>query len=245
MVKLIGLCGLAGSGKTTASKYLFHERGFWRVPFAGPLKSMLHAAGLSEDHTDGALKEVPCDILGGNTPRRAMQLLGTEWGRSLSEDLWVNLWRIKADHLLGCGDPVVADDIRFANEAEAVRDMGGLVILVRRPGLDLKAGGHASEALALTWDIEVINDGTPEELYAKLDEITGIKAPTERGRCIPVDLGEQGTGYVVGLLTKTNRETLEVERAAKAQVYMISGPMTGMKITIACTPDLLREPTYN
>jgi hypothetical protein len=47
--------------------------------------------------TSGDLKEVPVDCLDGQTPRRAMQLLGTEWGRTLSADLWINAWRRAAE----------------------------------------------------------------------------------------------------------------------------------------------------
>jgi hypothetical protein len=53
--------------------------GRWRqVKFAGPLKSMCMALGLTEAHIEGHLKEVPCELLCGQTPRHAMQTLGTE-----------------------------------------------------------------------------------------------------------------------------------------------------------------------
>ena len=46
---------------------------------------MLYQLGLGEAHIEGALKEVPCELLGGKTPRYAMQTLGTEWGRDTDQ----------------------------------------------------------------------------------------------------------------------------------------------------------------
>ena len=81
--RLIGFCGAAGAGKTHAATLLARDWGYSRVRFAGPLKAMLHALGLTEADTDGAAKDQPADLLGGRTPRHAMQTLGTEWGRAL------------------------------------------------------------------------------------------------------------------------------------------------------------------
>ena len=90
---IIGLTGLAGSGETTVARHLMGMHGFVRHRMAEPLKSMLKALGLTEQQIDGDLKEVPCELLGGKTPRHAMQTLGTEWGRDLiSQNLWVKAW---------------------------------------------------------------------------------------------------------------------------------------------------------
>jgi hypothetical protein len=79
--RLIALTGYAGSGKSTLADILACEHGFTVVKFAGPLKAMLRALGLDEREIEGDLKEQPCQLLAGHTPRRAMQTLGTEWGR--------------------------------------------------------------------------------------------------------------------------------------------------------------------
>jgi hypothetical protein len=243
-MKLIGLCGYAKSGKSTAAHHLVETRGFWRVPFAGPLKAMLQAAGLSQEHTDGHLKEVPCDLLCGHTPRHAMQTLGTEWGRALGTDLWVNLWRIKVERLMKAGDPVIVDDVRFPNEADAIRALGGKVIKIERPGIE-RPSSHASEALDFEVDHILSNSGTKDELCVMMDAMIGPAEERTPGRCIPIDMGEKGVGYVVGLMTRSEKETRSIEKARKAVVYMISGPFEGMKITVDCTPDMFEEPTYN
>ena len=116
-----------------------------RHRFAGPLKAMLRTLGLTEAQIDGDEKELPCALLGGKTPREAMITLGTEWGRTLiGEDLWVNAIMLRVDADLVAGKLVVIDDLRFDNEAIAIRKRGGLIIKLERPGISY-TGEHASE----------------------------------------------------------------------------------------------------
>lgn len=162
---VIGFAGLIGSGKSTAAAYLTKHGGFQRVRFAGPLKKMMAALGCSIEEVDGALKEQPCELLGGATPRYAMQLLGTEWGRNLHKQLWINAWKVAVKRLPP-GVSVVADDVRFQNEADAIREMGGAVVLIERPGL--AQGAHASEGLDFDVDAVIQNHGTIEDLHANM-----------------------------------------------------------------------------
>jgi hypothetical protein len=175
---LVGLYSPApGSGKSTLAEGM---RGFgWRsVKFAGPLKDMLaallRAAGEDDAFVaaclEGHLKEAPVRALAGATPRRAMQTLGTEWGRGcIDPDLWVRLAMLRADRLRAAGTPVVVDDMRFPNEAAAIRAAGGLLVKVIRPGVDLPAG-HASEGAldAQQFDLVIVNDG-PSAVCLALD----------------------------------------------------------------------------
>jgi hypothetical protein len=172
MTRLIALTGLAGSGKSTVAKHLTANHGYRVEKFAGPLKDMLRGFGLTERHIEGDLKEVPCDLLGGKTPRHAMQTLGTEWGRNLiSPTLWVGAWSSRA-----ATGSVVCDDCRFPNEAAAVRALDGIVVRVVRPGLAC-TGGHASEAHqdgikpdAVLWNDET-DDGSLGQLYSRVDAL--------------------------------------------------------------------------
>lgn len=155
------------SGKTTAARYLAQKHGYSRHRFAGPLKLMLKVGfGLTDDHVDGHLKEEPTDLLGGATPRHAMQTMGFEWGRRLvHEDLWVIAWMNTRPK-----GPIVCDDLRFPNEYEALRKLDGKVIRVIRPGYS-HSGSHDSEAHVLPHDIEILNDGSLEDFLAKLDDL--------------------------------------------------------------------------
>jgi len=166
MTKIIGITGLAGSGKSTIADILEFDFGFVRVKMAGPLKSMLRAIGLGDAEIEGDLKTKPCALLGGVTPRHAMQTLGTEWGRNcIHPNLWVDLWGEDVCSALDYGAPgVVCDDVRFANEAAKVRSFGGEIWGVSRDGV--LPGTHSSETeLAhIAPDVLIHNGGTIEDL---------------------------------------------------------------------------------
>jgi len=156
--KLIALTGLAGSGKSTAASALV-ETGFVRVSFAAPLKAMMAAlyehAGLPASEIkrriEGPRKQESDPLLGDQTPRYAMQTLGTEWGRdTIFADLWANAAIREINRLMGLGVSVVVDDCRFPNEADAIRSLGGFIIRIKgRGGIE---GGHASEKMEFEAD---------------------------------------------------------------------------------------------
>lgn len=136
MIPVIGFTGYIGSGKTEAAKYLAQHKGYTWIKFAQPLKDMLYAIGLNEREIEGDKKELPCKILGGKTPRFAMQTLGTEWGRKImGEDFWVNIWERRCQEYISMpGQCIVADDCRFPNEVAAIRKLGGVIVRMDRPG---------------------------------------------------------------------------------------------------------------
>jgi hypothetical protein len=172
--QLIGLCGPIGAGKTFAADHLARDYGYSRVRFAGLLKDMLRALGLSKIETDGDGKERPCKLLGGKTPRYAMQMLGTKWGRDLIDpDLWVRAWEHRAAPYLDKGLPVVVDDVRFVNEATAILRRGGVLVRIDRPGCEDRALEHESERQALPFDYRIENSGD-EEFRAALTALVVI-----------------------------------------------------------------------
>lgn len=171
---IIGITGLAGSGKSTVAQMLAEIAGYRRVRFAQPLKDMLRAMGLSADQVDGDQKGDPCELLCGQTPRHAMQTLGTEWGRErLGTDVWVNA---AMRHVKAIAAPrVVFDDCRFENEVEAIKLRGGVVIGVTRPSVE-SAGSHASEAMASSagdGDWSLLNDGSLDKLRTWVAHLVG------------------------------------------------------------------------
>lgn len=145
---LIGIAGPAQSGKSTLAgefRRLIEFRGkkYREQPFAGPLKRMLASIGV--DVSDLS-KNVPVAFLDGRiTPRIMMQTLGTEWGRSLLPDLWLRVWEHELDDSVSV---VTVPDVRFDNEADLIRGLGGAIIHVqRKPTADMLAvPAHASEA---------------------------------------------------------------------------------------------------
>tara|TARA_R110000764_G_scaffold36123_1_gene80780 strand:+ start:589 stop:1131 length:543 start_codon:yes stop_codon:yes gene_type:complete len=167
---LVAFVGPIGSGKTACAEYFCKKYGYTNIKFAGPLKRMLKEMGLTDEHLEGALKEQPCDILAGRTPRWAMQTLGTEWGRDLiGENLWGNVWEHAAMQLLPT-QPVVTDDLRFQNEAERVRKMGGMIVRLSVTGQASTETGepHSSEGMDYNADV-VIHNKHDDSLWQSLD----------------------------------------------------------------------------
>ncbi len=166
-MKLIGIAGKKRSGKDTAANILVSQAGYTRYAFANLLKSMVHVmlCRLGIDPTtamamtDGDMKEMPVPQLCGKTARHAMQTLGTEWGRDcIDKDFWVQACLRAAV----TSDKAVISDVRFANEAQGIRDRGGKIILIEREnGL---TDDHPSEVIDFEADYVITNEGTIEDL---------------------------------------------------------------------------------
>jgi hypothetical protein len=76
------------------------------------------------------------------------------------------------------GTPTVIADARFQNQLKIIQKTGGKLILVKRGELPSKEdmqkqGAHKSEWdwMGWTFDYTVENDGTKEDLYAKVDAL--------------------------------------------------------------------------
>lgn len=181
---LIGLAGLARVGKDTAARHLMVQHGLSVYAFADPIKRALCAMfSFPRSHFDGDQKEVVIPWI-GQSPRRLMQTLGTEWGRELvASDLWTRICakdvefdiEIRDGYAVdGLGDDPwrggVVSDVRFENEADWIREQGGVVVHILRTDARLVAG-HKSEAgvRRVLGDIAIVNNGTEAELFDRLD----------------------------------------------------------------------------
>lgn len=166
---VIGIAGPARSGKDTAASIICSEfHGFYQYSLATPMKRML-AAGFGIDMSSPYWAERKEDIIPalGRSPRQLLQTLGTEWGRELVAK---NVWLVTATkEYIKFGPGMVISDVRFDNEAEWVRDLGGLLIHISRKDCPL-VNAHSSEAGIRVDDHDLVlaNDGTIEELKAQL-----------------------------------------------------------------------------
>jgi hypothetical protein len=187
-IHIIGLTGPAGCGKDTVAAYLRDHARYSVRAFADALRAEVCEAFFLpiEALTDRASKETPTELLSlryckdtefcnvmallGNdnefwtkarSPRAIMQAWGTDYRRKRSrDDYWLDQW-IETH---GPGPRYVIPDVRFANEAEFVREQGGQVWKVTRPGTGL-INSHASETTGDTFNPErtIFNDrGLPE-----------------------------------------------------------------------------------
>jgi len=171
--KLIGLYSTApGCGKTTAANLLIEHQ---RVSFAAPLKravwNMLNDLGLEGFRYVYTDKEAIIPELGVSA-RHMMQTLGTEWGRAcIHPDFWVMIARVETQRIITNGGCVVIDDVRFPNEAAMIRNLGGELWRIDRPGVSYD-GNHSSEGglEGITPDKVIINDGTLVQLKEKCND---------------------------------------------------------------------------
>lgn len=177
---LIGVTGKARSGKDTVADRLVDQYGFNRFTFARPLKEAIKIMfDLSDDHVDGHLKEEVVPWI-GKSPRELMQSLGTEWARDhVSPEIWINVLAVVysravvAHQKSGVGSPFLAvvTDVRFDNEAQWIRSMGGIVVqVVRDIAPDVRS--HVSEAgvSLVNTDLLIKNNGTLDELFCRVDD---------------------------------------------------------------------------
>lgn len=181
---IIALTGTAGSGKSTAAAALVERRGFVEIALADPLKRICQDVfGWDRERLWGpsAKRNEPDPAWDGLTARHALQQIGTECFRSLHPDVWVRIALKHAGEHANCGcgaRGVVIPDVRFANEAVAIRAAGGKVVRIVRAGagLDGSAGAHASEAgiAALDVDLEIPNIGELWQLQARAAKLPDV-----------------------------------------------------------------------
>lgn len=172
---IVGLGYKARSGKDLAADYLVEKHEFIKIPWAKKLKDACREIfGLTEEQLYGDKKEV-VDEFWGHTPRYILQFVGTDCLRNVyRDDIWVKAVEkeIKKDPMRD----YVIPDCRFPNEAQAIKDWGGVLIRVDR-NIAGASGGiskHASETSMENydgWDYIINNNGTIDELYEKMAEI--------------------------------------------------------------------------
>lgn len=181
MSLLIGLCGRAGAGKDTVRQFLANDHGFTGLAVADPLRDMVMALldHVYANHyaTRRDLKEVDVPVIGASY-RKLAQTLGTEWGRqTIRPSLWIDIAMHKVRLMWARGERrIVISDVRFPDEAEAIRSMGGVVWVVTRQDA-APVREHVSEYMARTaesWaDAVIRNNGTLEQLRERVANAVG------------------------------------------------------------------------
>lgn len=181
MKQIICLSGFARSGKDEAAKVLIEKHGFTRVAFADKLRDMLYALNpyvVEHVYNAAVPLQTVIDRYGWNgyksseyetDIRRLLQRLGTEAGR---QTLWDTIWIDAA--LAGVeADKIVVTDGRFFNEFDAVRERGGTVWRIERPGVEAR-NSHASETEAVGYphfEYRLDNDGSVEDWHQKVSDV--------------------------------------------------------------------------
>jgi len=165
---IIGITGLAQSGKSTLANILCTRHGFVSIALADSLKN------IAKEHFNW-------DGQKDSRGRRLLQLLGTEVGRTYDADLWVIKLQNKIAIKRAQGKlDIVVPDVRFQNEAQAIKSWGGFIVRLNgRGGLEGIAGQHVSELemLSIVPDVSFGNDGLIEALEIFAAQLPGLLGP--------------------------------------------------------------------
>jgi len=174
MLPIIGITGLAGSGKDTLADMLIStgKNTGIRYSFADPVKkaaSVMFGVELSRFY-DRIIKE-STHIFWGISPRKMAQLVGTDMARNVFDDqIWIKRAKIEIQNMPAKSpwlEFVAIPDVRFENEADFIRENGGKLIHIRRPGQEvIKESDHESEngVKFKQGDVEFVNGSTLMEL---------------------------------------------------------------------------------
>lgn len=148
-MNIIGVTGLIGSGKGTIADFLIEE-GYTKLSFADALKDAASKIfGWDRELIEGSTPESRAwreeidewwaerletpDF----SPRQALQKLGTEAMRMVFHDnIWVSVLERKIKQMAASeAVKVVIPDVRFPNEIECIKRLGGQIVRVQRGDL--------------------------------------------------------------------------------------------------------------
>lgn len=176
---MLAITGKISSGKDTIADYLVATHDYTKYSFSSPLKKAIqNIFHFSDEQLWGSEKEKE-DLWWGYSPRKIMQVCGTELFRdtlqiylpNISKDLWILSFKAQEQEDIN----YVIPDLRFENEAKLIRERNGLIVRVKRnKELNLN---HSSEQSNFIPDIEINNNGSLAELYWQIESIIVPKLP--------------------------------------------------------------------
>lgn len=196
LAPLIGLGGKLRAGKDAVGDYLEEHRGYTKLGMSDALNEALLALNpwiivppfehegmtwLAQPWRYETYHALVGYVEAKKNPevRRLLQVLGTEVGRNMIDpDVWVNIAVRKITELREAGTPVVITAVRFPNEVEMIRRLGGTTIWIERPergteGRTAEIEAHASETSVHQdmFDSVIHNSRGLELLYHLTDEV--------------------------------------------------------------------------
>lgn len=191
-MKMIAIAGQMRNGKNEIGEYICKKINYTPVSFATPVKKIFCDA-FSVDMNfveEWKVKAEPPKLFNKNV-RQALQFIGDGF-RQIYSDVWVD-YAIKNNPDYCC-----YMDARYINELYKIKERGGINILVWRPGFENNDANQSEAQIKplLDWyisknvegdvnhidkkdspsgceyiDFFIINDGTLENLYNKVDNL--------------------------------------------------------------------------
>lgn len=174
---IIGLSGLAGSGKDTVAGIIVDQYDdFTTIALADEIKETAKRwYGFTNQQLWGAseLRNTPSPWYPELICRDVLQKLGTEVGRNIYGQTWIDFTMRECRNHYN----VVIPDVRWpqGNEGKAIRAAGGKLVRIKRPsaGLAGTASQHESETKQQEtpdsfFDYIINNNGSIDDLHLKI-----------------------------------------------------------------------------
>lgn len=182
---VLGLTGHHNTGKTTVAQLLethadaramaFSDGIYAEVAQAFGCSILDLASPLGKTHPQRLLALQHCadkafvecvqahaedDLQTPRTPRQILEWWGSEYRRTQAPDYWLECIRSRIFHLRmhSCRRPIVLADVYKRNEAEMIRNMGGTIWRIERPGHEQRTTHATStEHLQIQADLTLHN----------------------------------------------------------------------------------------
>jgi hypothetical protein len=184
MTSLIGITGLKRSGKDTGGLF-FIKHGFVKYAFATPLKKACQEIFMfTDEQTEGDDKE-KYDPRWNISARKVFQIFGTEIFREnltsffpemieIENNFWTYRFKKWYENQLKQNKniKIVVTDVRFENEADIIKELGGHIIKVERNNSE-NIDMHKSETSIdkIKYDYLVKNNDDISNYYDSLSDI--------------------------------------------------------------------------
>jgi hypothetical protein len=181
-MKIIGFSGKIGSGKTTGVDYLKS-----RLEAEGKKVQLVSFADRLRDVVS-TMCDVPVTTLQSQEGKNSvdpqlqmtygviLQKVGTGMRKEVDQQIWVKL---ALDRDFSGVDFLLVGDMRFENEADAIRERGGLLVRVEGDPAGVRANSkrdlnHISETALDTYagfNVMIYNDSGIDDYYKSLDNV--------------------------------------------------------------------------
>lgn len=175
-MKLIGLVGVKHSGKDTVANYI--KSNYEHVTthaFAKPLKEACKTLFLFTDEQlhDPSQKE-KMDERWNMSPRQAFQFIGTDvFRKTICSDFWLLHFSFWFEQLQKTDNQIVViTDVRFQNEVDLLKKMGGTIIKINRQ-TELQDNHESEQGIhtLVNIDYEINNNSSLDDLYKETNSL--------------------------------------------------------------------------
>jgi hypothetical protein len=132
------------------------------------------------------------------------QRRGTEWGRSIDPNFWVKVAAASMAEVMNIKGPdvvFVISDVRFDNEAQWVKDHGGVIWHIHRPAAQAVAAHQSENGIRPELvDLNILNNNSLSDLDAEVTQLGalqmlkwwGFRQPATAIKHLPADDTEGG-----------------------------------------------------